>query len=238
LSMALSPLLLSMQTRVLEWLLRRNPAEVFDHVEPEGSRVIIAGFGRFGQIVGRVLRMRRIKFTALESSQSQVDFVRRFGNQVYYGDASRLELLQAAGAEEAEVLVLAMDDIEASVRAAELVKRHFPRLKVFARARNRQHALRLMEIGVRYLMRETFLSSLDMSQQILEALGMSHSDALLSAEKFRDHDEQQLRAQLAVKDDEQKLIQTARLAAKELEGLFEADEPAITAEVPQIRVAS
>ncbi len=238
LSMALSPLLLSMQTRVLEWLLRRNPAEVFDHVEPEGSRVIIAGFGRFGQIIGRVLRMRRIKFTALESSQSQVDFVRRFGNQVYYGDASRLELLEAAGAAEAEVLVLAMDDIEASVRAAELVKRHFPRLKIFARARNRQHALRLMEIGVRYLMRETFLSSLDMSQQILEALGMSHSDALISTEKFREHDERQLQAQLAVKDDEQKLIQTARLAAKELESLFEADEPAITVEVPQIRVAS
>lgn len=238
LSMALSPLLLSLQTRFLERLLHRDPAEVFDHVEPQGSRVIIAGFGRFGQIVGRVMRMRRIRFTALEASQAQVDFVRRFGNEVYYGDASRLELLQAAGAADAEVLVLAMDDMEASVRTAEIVKRHFPRLKIFARARNRQHALRLMEIGVRYLIRETFLSSLDMSQQVLEALGMSHSDALLSAERFKAHDEKQLQAQLAVKDDEQKLIQTARLASKELEGLFEADEPAITAEVPKIRAVS
>ena len=139
--------------------------------------MIIAGFGRVGQIVGRVLRMRRISFTALESSVAQVDFVRRFGNKVYYGDASRLEVLHAAGAARAEVFVLAMDDIDASVRTAELVRRHFPNLKIMARARNRQHALRLMDLGVRYFIRETYLSSLDLAQHTLEALGLARADA-------------------------------------------------------------
>ena len=100
-------------------------------------------------------------FTALEVSPAQVDFVRRFGNKLYYGDASRLEMLRAAGAEQADLLVLAIDDVEASVRTAQMVQRHFPRLRVIARARNRQHAFRLMEAGVDTIRRETFASSLE-----------------------------------------------------------------------------
>ena len=121
------------------------PPPKFDDIEPEEPRVLIAGFGRFGQIVARVLRARHIRFTALEINQAQVDFVRRFGNKLYYGDASRLEMLRAAGAEHADVLVLAIDDVEASVRTAEMARRHFPKLRVLARARNRQHAFRLLE---------------------------------------------------------------------------------------------
>jgi len=223
LSMALSPLLMTFETRVLQPWLDRAPPRPFDLPQEEGSRVIIAGFGRFGQIVGRVLRMRKIGFTALESSPAQVDFVRRFGNRVYYGDASRLELLEAAGIAKAEILVVAMDDVEASVRTVELVLHHYPDVKVFARARNRQHALVLMEAGARYIIRETFLSSLDLSQRVLESLGLSRRDALESVTRFRASDEKTLQEQLQFKDDEQKLVQTAQLAARELEKLFEAD---------------
>jgi voltage-gated potassium channel Kch len=206
-------------------------------IEANEGRVIIAGFGRFGQIVGRVLRMRKIPFTALEASVAQVDFVRRFGNKVYYGDASRIELLQAAGAASAEVLVMAIDDIEASVRAVELVRHQFPHLKILARARNRQHALRLMDLGVRYIIRETLLSSLDMARHTLETLGMSRENALDSIEKFRTHDERSLEMQLEARDDEQKLIQSAQLVAKELELLFETDKTEEnTAELPKLRV--
>jgi voltage-gated potassium channel Kch len=186
--------------------------------------VIIAGFGRVGQIVGRVLRMRKIPFTALEASVSQVDFVRRFGNKVYYGDASRIEVLNAAGAANAEVLVIAIDDAEASVRAVTLVRKQFPHLKILARARNRQHAIRLMDLGVHYLIRETLLSSLDMAQQTLETLGMSRTEALDSIHRFKAHDERTLEQQRAAHDDEQKLIQSVRQAAQELEQLFETDE--------------
>jgi monovalent cation:proton antiporter-2 (CPA2) family protein len=222
-SMVMSPVLMILQARLIEPRLARKEQRAFDAIDSGDSRVIVAGFGRVGQIVGRVLRMRQIRFTALEASVAQVDFVRRFGNKVYYGDASRLELLQSAGAARAEVFVLAIDDVEASVRTAELVRKHFPQLKILARARNRQHALRLMDLGVRHLIRETYLSSLDLAQHTLEALGMARSEALESITRFDQHDRKTLQAQKEVRDDEQKLIQTAQLAARELEGLFEAD---------------
>ncbi len=133
--------------------------------------VIIAGFGRFGQIVARILRLRKIPFTALDSNQTHVDFVRNFGNKIYYGDASRLDLLRAAGAETAKIFVLAIDDVDVSVRTAELVREQFPKLKIFARARNRQHAFALMDLGVTNIIRETYLSSLDLAATVLESLG-------------------------------------------------------------------
>src|SRR5579863_8159439 len=155
LSMMLGPLLLIAQEKISErWL--KGPAAPFDAIEEHENAVIIAGFGRFGQIVARVLRLRKVRFTALDNSQTHVDFVRRFGNRVYYGDASRLDLLRAAGAAEARVLVLALDDVEASVRTAVLAREQFPHLKVYARARNRQHAFALMDAGVTVIVRETY----------------------------------------------------------------------------------
>jgi voltage-gated potassium channel Kch len=221
-SMVASPLLMMLQSYIEPHLTRAAPRQ-FDQIESDDSRVIIAGFGRFGQIVGRVLRMRRIRFTALESSVAQVDFVRRFGNKVYYGDASRLDLLEAAGAARAEVFVLAIDDIDASVRTAELVRRHFPHLKLLARARNRQHALKLMDLGVRYIIRENYLSSLNMAQHALEAVGMQRAEAIESIKRFDEHDQKTLQMQREARDDEQKLLQTSQQAARELERLFEAD---------------
>jgi len=186
-------------------------------------KVIIAGFGRFGQIVGRILLAKKIAFTALEANQTQVDFVRRFGNQVFYGDASRLELLRAAHAENAEIFVLAIDDVDASVRTAELIRKHFPHLKIFARARNRQHAFRLMDLSVRYTIRETLMSSLEMSVQVLESLGLSKSKAIETVHQFRVHDEATLAKQQAIRDDETKFMATTRESAEQLLQLFEAD---------------
>ena len=186
-------------------------------------KVIIAGFGRFGQIVGRILRAKKIAFTALEASQTQVDFLRRFGNQIFYGDASRLELLRAAHAENAEVFVLAIDDVEASIRTVELIRKHFPHLIILARARNRQHAFRLLDLGVHYNIRETFGSSLELSVEVLKALGLSKLKANETVQRFRAHDEASLLRQHAVQDDEKKLIQTGRESAEQLLQLFETD---------------
>jgi len=171
-----------------------------------------------------VLRAKRIRFTALDANQTQVDFVRRFGNKVFYGDAARLDLLRAAGAGQAEIFVLAIDDVEASVRVAELLREHFPHLKVFARARNRQHAFRLMDFGVRYLIRETYASSLEMTAAVLETLGETRADAADAVRLFRRHDEKTLAAQYSVKEDEAKLIASSKESAQQLEGLFEADQ--------------
>jgi glutathione-regulated potassium-efflux system ancillary protein KefC/glutathione-regulated potassium-efflux system protein KefB len=220
-SMILSPLLLVAH----DALFKKKGADnrPFDTPEEIYPKVIIAGFGRFGQIVGRILRAKRIAFTALEANQTQVDFLRRFGNQVFYGDASRLEMLRAAHADNAEVFVLAIDDTEASVRTADLIAKHFPHLKIFARARNRQHAFRLMDLNVRYTIRETLVSSLEMSEKILETLGLSKSNSIETVRRFRAHDEATMAKQQAVKDDEKKFLQTTRESAEQLLQLFETD---------------
>jgi glutathione-regulated potassium-efflux system ancillary protein KefC/glutathione-regulated potassium-efflux system protein KefB len=223
LSMVAAPLAIAAADALAERLRPVAAAPAFDEIESDEPRVLIAGFGRFGQIVARVLRARRIRFTALEVSQAQVDFVRRFGNRLYYGDASRLEVLRAAGAEQAQLLVLAIDDVEASVRTAEMARRHFPALRILARARNRQHAFRLMEAGVTQIWRETFASSLEVAEAALVALGTSREASAEQVRRFRAHDEATLAVQASVKDDETKLIATARASAQQLESLFEAD---------------
>jgi monovalent cation:proton antiporter-2 (CPA2) family protein len=220
-SMILSPLLLVLY----DALCKKSDIDdrPFDTPQELYPKVIIAGFGRFGQIVGRILRAKQIAFTALEASQTQVDFLRRFGNQVYYGDASRLELLRAAHADNAEIFVLAIDDVEASVKTAELIRKHFPHLKIFARARNRQHAFRLMDLDVRYTIRETLVSSLEMSEKVLETLGLSKANAIETVRKFRTHDEATMATQHAVKDDEKKFMESVRESAEQLQHLFETD---------------
>ena len=223
LSLVAAPLLIAAADALAGRLRPAAAAPAFDDIVSEEPRVLIAGFGRFGQIVARVLRARRIRFTALEVSQAQVDFVRRFGNKLYYGDASRLEMLRAAGAEHAELLVLAIDDVEASVRTAEMARRHFPALRILARARNRQHAFRLMDAGVTQIWRETFASSLEVAEAALVALGTSREASAEQVRRFREHDEATLAVQASVKDDETKLIATARASAQQLESLFEAD---------------
>ncbi|MES1196082.1 MAG: monovalent cation:proton antiporter-2 (CPA2) family protein, partial [Steroidobacter sp.] len=222
LSMMLGPVLSSVYDVLLErWL--RAPDGPFDSIEARDGHVLIAGFGRFGQIIGRILRARKINFTALDISQANINFLRRFGSQVYYGDASRLDMLRAAGADRATVLVLAVDDVDASIRTAEIVLQHFPDLKIYARARNRQHAFRLMELGVHLIIRETYASSLEMSQAVMESLGESAQAARVAVRRFREHDEATLLKQFAVRDDDSKLIASAQESVKQLEQLFNAD---------------
>jgi glutathione-regulated potassium-efflux system ancillary protein KefC/glutathione-regulated potassium-efflux system protein KefB len=222
LSMMLGPvLLIAHESLTRRWV--APPQQPYDAIEDHEVPVIIAGFGRFGQIVARVLRVKGMPFTALDSNQTHVDFVRRFGNKVYYGDASRLDLLRAAGAESARILVLAIDEVDASTRTAVLVREQFPRLKIYARARNRQHAFALMDAGVTAVIRDTYASSLEMAASVLEALGETPAAAREAVRRFRAHDEATLAAQYEVKEDESKFLATTREAAAQLEKLFEAD---------------
>jgi monovalent cation:proton antiporter-2 (CPA2) family protein len=223
LSMMLGPLLLIAYEAVSRRR-QRAAAAPYDEIDAQEVPVIIAGFGRFGQIVARVLRVKGKPFTALDNSQTHVDFIRRFGNQVYYGDASRLDLLRAAGAQSARVLVLAIDDVDASVRTATVVREQFPHLRIFARARSRQHAFALMDAGVTEIIRETYASSLEMAGAVLEALGETAGSAREAVRRFRQHDQQTLQAQYQVKEDEEKFLATTRAAAQQLETLFEADQ--------------
>ncbi|NID16202.1 monovalent cation:proton antiporter-2 (CPA2) family protein [Luteibacter yeojuensis] len=223
LSMALTPLLVLVASRLMTERVRK-PDREFDNIETDTPRVIIAGFGRMGQIVARILRAQGIQFVALESSVEQVDTSRRFGGtSLFFGDPGRPEMLRAAQADKAEVFVIATDDPEANLRTARLVRRQYPHLRIVARARNRQHAFRLMDIGVEDPVRETFYSSLEMTRNVLESLGMSPDVAESRLERFRRHDDQVLRAQYLVYDDETALVQTTKEALHDLQQLFEAD---------------
>ncbi len=232
-SMLLAPGMFALHDRLLQRWLERNAAPEYDVIDGPATPVIIAGFGRYGQIVSRVLRMCGLRFTALEANYQQVDFVRRFGNKVYFGDASRLELLEAAKAGEARLFVLAIDDVEASVRTAHVVRRHFPRLPIIARARNRQHYFQLRKLGVATIFRETFPSSLEAAHRALLQLGLGVAAAERAITLFKHHDEEQLNAQYAVQHDEAQLIQTSRDAAEQLKELFEADAIGPQAGFPQ-----
>ena len=222
-SMLLSPLVFELYDRFLSRWLDRHSAPEFDTIAGPGNPVIIAGYGRVGQIVSRVLRMCSVPFTALEVSYQQVDFVRRFGSKVYYGDASRVELLEAAKTGEAKLFLLAIDDVEASVKTAAVVRRHFPQVPILARARNRVHLFRLRDLGVKLIWRETFPASLDMARQALLSLGFGSAASERAVSLFKQHDEQRLEAQYAVQHDEAQLIQTSKEAAAQLQELFDAD---------------
>ncbi len=222
-SMALTPLAMTLEDMFARKG-RQKTDQRFDEIETPENRIIIAGFGRVGQMVARTLTARGIGFTALDISSEQIEVVRRFGNnKAYYGDASRLDVLLAANTREAQVFVLAIDDIEASVRTAEMVRKHFPKLKILARARNRFHSYRLMDVGVDYIIRETLVSALELAEKVLVSTGISAWDAKSTIEQFRAHDERTIKRQHAVYHDETQLIQTSRQAAKELQGIFESD---------------
>jgi len=223
LSMALTPLLTLAHDRIVAPRLRGRDDRPYDRDVDQDTPVIIAGFGRFGQVMGRILRARRIAFTALDADPVQIDFLQRFGSKVFYGDASRLDLLRAARADRARVFVLAIDDVQSSVRTAREVQEHFPHLVIFARARNRAHAYQLMELGVPHVIRETFLSSLELTGEVLQELGFSYSDARSTLDRFREHDEQLLRDSFQYQRDEKKLIEITERSRRELESLFARD---------------
>jgi glutathione-regulated potassium-efflux system ancillary protein KefC/glutathione-regulated potassium-efflux system protein KefB len=234
LSMIATPFLVIADERMGRASRAKEDKREWDKVEADRDHdVIIAGLGRFGQVVARVLNMRRIPFTALESDTHQVDFVRRFGNIVYYGDTTRLELLRAAHVERARVFVVAIEDIEASVRTVELVKHHFPHLKIFARATDRAHARALRNRNVDYVIRENYVSSLEMAENLLRVLGDPAERAGESIRQFRRFDEDLLERERAVDQDEGRLVQTITEAERELAFLFHSDEHDIAAEAKE-----
>jgi glutathione-regulated potassium-efflux system protein KefB len=223
LSMAATPPLFMLLEKNVAPRLARKSAAVFDEIADEGVPVIICGFGRVGQIVGRILRVREIPFTALDDSAAQVEVIRRFGGKVYFGDPARPDLLKAAGADTAKVLVVAVSEMEHSIRIVDAARRHFPHLQIFARARNRRHAHLLMERQVTQHVRETLHSSLKLTERLLTHLGLPEQDIRATIDTFTEHDERSLVEQFAIYDDERQLIQNSKQAAEELDGLFRSD---------------
>lgn len=197
LSMLATPALFVLLERVvLPRVADGGPQRPHDTVAHDGAEVVMAGFGRVGQVVGRMLRMAGHRVTVLDLDPAIVDMLRRLGQQVYYGDASRLDLLVAAGCAHARLFVLAIDEPEKSVEVAELVRRNFPALPILARARNRQHYYRLRRMGITALFRETLGTSLELGEAALRSLGTRAHTAHRIARRWRDHDEASLEEML------------------------------------------
>lgn len=191
--------------------------------EIEQKPVIIIGYGRFGQIIGRLLHANGIETTILDHDPDNIEFLRKFGWKVFYGDASDMELLESAGANTAQMVILTVDDPDNATKTAKKIKETFPSLKVYARARDRRHAYELSKVGVDYFERETFEAAIHMGQEVLKGLGYKHEAAWQLSQKFSQHDRKTLRDSFAHFDDEDALMTFAASARKELEELFESD---------------
>lgn len=221
LSMVTTPLLLTAQNR---WYARRLNAGATktrrSDVVNKQPRVIIAGFGRFGQIVGRLMYANKIKVTVLESDASQIQLLRKYGYKVFFGDATQLDLLRAAGADKAEAIIICTDSPDEIMKIVELCQQHFPRLKLLARARSRVEAYQLLSHGIESYSRETFLGALDLGRQALVEMGMHPYQAKRAEAHFRKLDNAMLKELLPQHKDDKQLALRAKEARKELEEIF------------------
>jgi glutathione-regulated potassium-efflux system protein KefB len=222
-AMAFTPLLVLAVHYLNQRLAPAVSTRPFDVIQTGAAKVIIAGLGRVGQIPARMLAAQKIPFTVIDSDTNNIDIARKFGGTVYYGDTTRPETLRAAKIEQAEVLVLAIDDLELSVRTARVAKKLNPTLKIIAQARDRRHAHKLMDLGIEDTIRETLHSALLMTEKMLEKLGFSAQMAGDQVRRFRILDAAALNEQFLFHDDESALIQSAAQYRKDLEALFETD---------------
>lgn len=222
-SMAAAPLLLMLNDAVRARFEGHDPEREADEIHEQDNPVILAGFGRFGHIVGRLLRANGFPTTVLDHDGDQVDTLRRYGLKSFYGDASRLDLLQAAGAGRAKLFVLAIDDEAKALQIIGIVQREFPHLKILARATSRQHAHEILRLGVKQVYRETLGSALDLSIDALRELGMEEQRASRVAEIFRKHDEASVREMAFLPDDDEAYVSVARKHIENLERALGSD---------------
>lgn len=226
LSMALTPVLVILVAKLRPSFERKKSIQTPEYDEipqmAQQPQVLIAGFGRFGQIVGRFLTAQKIPYVAIDNSAEQVNFMRRFGNKLFYGDAGRPELLRSAGGEHIRIFVIALEKSDETKRAVRIIRRMYPKATIFSRARDRAHAWELMDMGAKPI-REMFFSSMEMSRRILVELQGQPDVAARRVEQFVHWDENLLQEQFLVYDDEELVRKTARNARAELESLFDAD---------------
>ena len=217
-SMLLSPLLLvAIDKLLLPRFANCNTPQLDEISEPQHAPIIIAGFGRYGQIVGRLLSAQGLQATVLDHDADMIEAARTFGYKVFYGDATRLDLLRVAGAETAKVLVIAVDDTEQSLAVVDLAREHFPHLQLVARARDVTHWNQLRDRGVMRVERELFESSLRSARTVLEVMGYSPNEARTHAMRFRRHNLQLFEQMHPHHKDRAKLIAVIKQGRQQLE---------------------
>ncbi|MEQ9861350.1 glutathione-regulated potassium-efflux system protein KefB [Pectobacterium cacticida] len=224
LSMMTTPLLMQAIDRILvrRYNVQDDPDEK-PHVEDDAPQVIVVGFGRFGQVIGRLLMANKMRITVLERDISVVSLMRSYGYKVYYGDATELELLRAAGADKARSIVVTCNSPEDAMEIVHLCQQHFPHLEILARARGRVEAHELLKTGVKYFSRETFSSALELGRKTLVTLGMHPHQAMRAQEHFRRLDMRMLRELMPQMTGEVAQISRVKEARRELEDIFQRE---------------
>lgn len=223
-SILLTPILVKFYEYALASRFEGGSKEMEQKVESDNSPVIIAGFGRVGQIVGRFLFANGIRCTVLDYEPTQIEMLKKFGFKVFYGDATRLDLLEAAGAKQAKLIVVAIDDVESNLRVVDLVKEHFPHLKIICRARNVAHVFELVGRGVSDWERETFDSSLRLGRRVLESLDYHRHHAFGLAQKFWHFDHLLMEKLAKERTNEKHRISLAKQAREDIERLFTEEQ--------------
>ena len=225
LSMAVTPILLITHERVIVPLFsRREVEQEADVIEAGDHQVVIAGFGRFGMTVGRLLAANGIQATILDHDVRQIESLRKFGFTVFYGDASRYDLLKAAGCDDAKLLVIAVDDPDKAIEIADIARQNFPKLRIMARVRDRRHGYQFLDRGIEDIFRETHGSAISMGAAVLTSLGYRKYQAHRAARAFRHHDEHTFRELAPVWHDQHTYIVESQQRAEDIRRLLQADE--------------
>ena len=224
LSMATTPILLILNEKWIQPRFRRVEKKDSDTIETKDNPVIIVGFGRFGQVMGRLLHSKQIGTTILDHNPNNIEMLRKYGFKVFYGDATRMDLLETAGARNAKILVLSIDDPEMIIETAKKVKKQFPHLSILARASDRLRAHELLSLGIKTFTQEFYHSALDLGEEALKELGYGAYQAKKAALKFKEYDTKTFYAHHPYHQDEVKRISLAQEARKEMEELFKTDE--------------
>lgn len=222
-SMICTPLLVNL-VEVIIARQNRNSPQPQDDIEENNDHILICGYGRYGQVIGRMLHGLGHSTTLLDSDPNQIELVRKFGFKVFFGDATRLDLLESAGIANAKAVILTMDDQQLVTHLTGLIRKNWPSIIILARARNRQHAIDLYKAGANDISRETFSSALELGSSALSFLGMSKHNAWRAAQKFRHYDEKLLAAQFEMAGDEDALIQLSHRSRRDLEEIYRQDQ--------------
>jgi voltage-gated potassium channel Kch len=223
-SMALTPVVLMINERVVQPRFNRGRSEderEADNID-EKNPVIIAGFGHFGNTIGRFLRAHKINTTILDTDSERVELLRKMGFKVFYGDASRHDVLRAAGAAEAKFIIISLEPSEKRLEMIETIKKHFPDLRMLVRAKNRYDAYDLMNAGMLHVYRETIDTSLRVGVDVMKMLGHKELTVIRSARKFFRQDEENLKKLASIRDTEEYIL-TARSYIEELERMLRTD---------------
>jgi glutathione-regulated potassium-efflux system ancillary protein KefC len=224
LSMATTPILLVLNEKWIQPRFRRVEKKESDTIEAKDNAVIIVGFGRFGQVVGRLLHSKQIGTTILDHNPNNIEMLRKYGFKVFYGDAARMDLLETAGARNAKILVLSIDDPEMLIETAKKIKKQFPHLSILAKASDRLRAHELLSLGIKTFTQEFYHSALILGEEALKELGYGAYQAKKAALKFKEYDTKTFYAHHPYHQDEVKRISLAQEARKEMEELFKTDE--------------